>query len=605
MRPSFALRLLAAASLAAASMSGSPSAARIAVRPVGLGTYGGLPCCFLASAPLVDGGGRVFPAPVAAESVPLLEALFDGRSSLGGASRLVNRDGGLYDNLPWAWGRGERPKAAAFAALALRPSVAGAASPFALLVAAIREACCAEIACGYIERASLLDDDAGTLLIGATVSVRETAELVLLYGEAVAAPRAEPLRAAEVEASTDEMIGAAMAAGVPIEIERDLWTAGAVPARFTLDDGRMRIAVDAPAATDARERARQEPPRLLWELSAAEFRALQPSALARALLASGVPSLPRPRDATPDALRALARPLLDEIARNQIALVDAIAAEDYGESQRLVGARSRRQLVSDALDAALAADDLATAATLRERLDVLTDARMDPTLEEGSYDRYLDQDEWYAAEQRRIYGPKKTAARGAMEGAPAWARRTQPLFGRLPRAGPRMAAGGGGGSWFDSIADLFLGERAEGIADGGSARGAQLDSAAQLADRAKELLAEEGFDGFALRELLLQKWGQSYDVDFAVTRYLGRESLYLNVFPWTLEREPFRHADEQAYLEHLQAVSELLVKWQRVASVKAQIRETTKEPRRGTIPLKTVPLRLDLPDELVRSFTEK
>ena len=159
--------------------------------------------------------------------------------------------------------------------------------------------------------------------------------------------------------------------------------------------------------------------------------------------------------------------------------------------------------------------------------------------------------------------------------------------------------------WFDSLADFVLGEQLElgPIADGGERL--QPDAASAMRGQIDEALSADGFDGFALRELLLAKWGRSYDVDFALTRYLGKASLYLNVFPWTIDREPFRHADEQAYLEHLQAVAELLVKWNRVALVKEQIRETKKEPRRGTIPLKTVPLRLDLPDELVESFTQQ
>ena len=55
-------------------------------------------------------------------------------------------------------------------------------------------------------------------------------------------------------------------------------------------------------------------------------------------------------------------------------------------------------------------------------------------------------------------------------------------------------------------------------------------------------------------------------------------------------------------MEHLEAIAQRLVKWRRVALVKRQIAETSKSPRRGTIPLKTVPLRLDLPNELARSF---
>ena len=49
-------------------------------------------------------------------------------------------------------------------------------------------------------------------------------------------------------------------------------------------------------------------------------------------------------------------------------------------------------------------------------------------------------------------------------------------------------------------------------------------------------------------------------------------------------------------------VAELLLRWGRVASVKRQIDESDKQPRRGTVPLLTVPIRLDLPNELVKSF---
>ena len=131
------------------------------------------------------------------------------------------------------------------------------------------------------------------------------------------------------------------------------------------------------------------------------------------------------------------------------------------------------------------------------------------------------------------------------------------------------------------------------------------------------------------------------DLDFTVTDYLGKSSVYLNVFPWSSDRTPWRHESERAYLEHLEAISQRLVTWDRVLAVLTQIDETDKArdalpspptfpptfsqhsvaltspaphlalllippapqaPRRGTIPLKTVPLRLDLPNDLARSF---
>jgi len=86
-----------------------------------------------------------------------------------------------------------------------------------------------------------------------------------------------------------------------------------------------------------------------------------------------------------------------------------------------------------------------------------------------------------------------------------------------------------------------------------------------------------------LRDLIVQKWGKEYDCEFTVTDYLGKSSVYLNVFPWSSDAEPWRHDDETAYLEHLQAVCEQLITWKRVAAVRRQITETDKEPRRGTI----------------------
>jgi len=157
------------------------------------------------------------------------------------------------------------------------------------------------------------------------------------------------------------------------------------------------------------------------------------------------------------------------------------------------------------------------------------------------------------------------------------------------------------GGWLDDIADKFLGPPAEGLGDGMAASFAGEDAAAAALEEAD---AAEGFDGRTLRDLILEKWGKEYDVEFTVTDYLGKSSVYLNVFPWSSDAEPWRHDDETAYLEHLQAVCEQLITWKRVSVVRSQIAETDKEPRRGTIPLKTVPIRLDLPNALAQAIDE-
>lgn len=115
----------------------------------------------------------------------------------------------------------------------------------------------------------------------------------------------------------------------------------------------------------------------------------------------------------------------------------------------------------------------------------------------------------------------------------------------------------------------------------------------------KEEADSEEFDGYALRDVIYEKWGKCYDVDFNRVDSFGFRSLYLNVLPFHLGGRKFRHETEMDYLCHLQAVVEILEKYDQIGYVLAQIDETTKKPRAGTSPLVAVPLRLDLTREQV------
>ena len=136
------------------------------------------------------------------------------------------------------------------------------------------------------------------------------------------------------------------------------------------------------------------------------------------------------------------------------------------------------------------------------------------------------------------------------------------------------------GQQLDALTDAVLGETAASqIGDGCAEAYAGETSAAAAAD---EAAAAAGFDGATLAALLVSRWGREYDIDFTKTDYLGKSSLYLNVFPWTADQEPWcasrhttrhagrgppgacggaeplparrrRHSDRQAYLEHCQA----------------------------------------------------
>ena len=107
---------------------------------------------------------------------------------------------------------------------------------------------------------------------------------------------------------------------------------------------------------------------------------------------------------------------------------------------------------------------------------------------------------------------------------------------------------------------------------------------------------ENVFDGYAMRDAVLAKFGKCFDMDFRRVDNMGQRDLYLNVLPFHLKSRQFRHASEHDYLCHLQAIVDILIKYNRLDHVLTQMEETTKKPRAGTSPLIAVPFRLDLPE---------
>ena len=102
-----------------------------------------------------------------------------------------------------------------------------------------------------------------------------------------------------------------------------------------------------------------------------------------------------------------------------------------------------------------------------------------------------------------------------------------------------------------------------------------------------------------MRDAILEKWGECYDMDFQRVKSFGFKQVYLNVMPFYLGRRPFRHRTELDYLCHLQAIVEILQSYAQLDYVLYQIAETNKRPIAGRNPIVAVPLRLDLTKEQV------
>lgn len=123
----------------------------------------------------------------------------------------------------------------------------------------------------------------------------------------------------------------------------------------------------------------------------------------------------------------------------------------------------------------------------------------------------------------------------------------------------------------------------------------------------------DDFDGYALRDLLVSKWGVPLDVDFERRGYYSSAttttttttpSVYVTVLPVAFgNRRLCRHETELDYLMHLQAVVEILHRYDNLEPWRFFLESTSKSPKPG---VESVPFRLTLsPSDLANVLNNK
>ena len=396
----------------------------VKLHPLGLGRYAGAPAFILADTPTSTPISRVLPIPIpktlecALEDAlspsfcSMVDVLIHGRA-------IVERDGGLYDSLPWSWNPDAFAKRNAYGRFTGRGYPKdGYASPYHLLLDMCRREACADVGEVLIENTDLL----GRVVLGGAVLVERRLPMAKDSGLHAAGagpapaedarwwvrPRGRDADAAArdqgklrdgtlCECTTDEAVGLAVALGRQLLVETAVWEAAAQPARFTMQRGKMRVELQPPAgaaALDVLERELDAP--LAWEIETAdELRAMSVEEKARVVLASGL-RLPRARDATDEALTEILEPYLDEEVRRTVRLNRALSAGDFALARALEGAQSKRAQAAERMAAAVEAEDYEAAAAARDDLAVEELRRADVSQDEGEYNRFLDQDDWYA-----------------------------------------------------------------------------------------------------------------------------------------------------------------------------------------------------------------
>jgi len=103
------------------------------------------------------------------------------------------------------------------------------------------------------------------------------------------------------------------------------------------------------------------------------------------------------------------------------------------------------------------------------------------------------------------------------------------------------------------------------------------------------------YDGYALRDVLLEKWGAPLDVDFQ----RQPNAVYCTVLPVAYGSRKCRHESELAYLMHLQGIIEILHRYDNLELFLTFIETTSKTPKVGT---DSVPFRMELSNELLQKI---
>lgn len=206
-----------------------------------------------------------------------------------------------------------------------------------------------------------------------------------------------------VKCHLDEMILFSRWLNIPISCPRKLFAKISVDADLSNDP----LLISAPLAAQitesvnkvkrsAREEGEDDQDAIVkvWEIfDPKEFISMSNVEKRALLRASGARSLPRPREGA-QALDKLLLDLMDSSVRSEVLRLKGSKDET---SANIVGDNTGddRTRLLRAMGEALGEGNIDEAKKLRESFAQKTLLRADPTQDEGSYDPYLDQDDWY------------------------------------------------------------------------------------------------------------------------------------------------------------------------------------------------------------------
>lgn len=352
---------------------------------------------------------------------------------------IMNREGGLYDNLPYSWQPGNSKKQ--LFDFVNRISGRGSQDSTALHYAVEANLGC-EMQALLLEPSDQFAGDK-VALGGAALLAKGDSDEKLSYSPVTRVLRRLTIPSGSDESSkpgdfevedddhalvscfADELALLAVTSDTPVYIDEDLFndlSGDAVIDEQRNGDISIRCVTQVTtvrSATEVDAMGFDVPVPAAWEVMDPKAFFRWTTTDKRAILRkSGVKVLPRPREGE-EALDTLLLEKMDDAVRSEVLRLQlsgqgaasrsraarrpsatSYVVDDQSDPKDGFDAVSRQDLlrrIGECIDGG----DLELAVKLRQEFQQRTALRADPTQPEGSYSRYLDQDDWYAEARRR------------------------------------------------------------------------------------------------------------------------------------------------------------------------------------------------------------
>ena len=350
-----------------------------------------------------------------------------------GCINFVNRDKGLFDNLPYEWGKGTNNRKEIFnfmnggqadnsvgGIIRLTEVIRNVRSPYLCFCLAMKHMIGAEVVGLILE---LTDESSDSIKLGAAAVIArgEETDKWRLTIENSKIPAFKDINdrklapACVVNCHIDEAIGLALALNMPIFTTNKIFLNSIIDAKLVRDQRSAVCSIYAtnPSIRQSDSKANNAESILpAWEIfNPQKFLTMSTLEKRAVLRASNVKELPRPREGN-EALDAALLDLADDAVRGEVYRLRSLSMSSKDTSTKMTNSNdisddSSRQSLLRRIGEALESGKLEVAEKLRDDFVAKTALRADPTQPEGSYSRFLDQDDWYLAARRKAMGNKK------------------------------------------------------------------------------------------------------------------------------------------------------------------------------------------------------